>query len=98
MKQRYILFFFSFLLLSISANAQHFRWLTGGGSTRTLNPQDEEITHMCIDDNGNVYSLAQVGNLNIKADTFFQSAVTTSDFKILFMSHAVCQVTGVELK
>lgn len=87
MKQRYILFFFSFLLLSTSTNAQHFRWLTGGGSTRTLNPQEERVTHICTDDNGNVYSLAQVGNINIKADTFFQSAVTTGDFKILFMSH-----------
>lgn len=72
--------------------AQQFRWLTGGGSTNILNNgaiQGEWITHMCTDDNGNVYSMAQVGDINIKADTFSQSAFSTSNdsWHILFMSH-----------
>src|SRR5690606_2368773 len=88
------LFFLLFILCSLfntqAVHAQQFHWLTGGGSTRILNNgivQGEWITHMCTDDNGNVYSLAQVGNSNIKADTFFQQAFTIGDWKILFASH-----------
>ncbi|MBW7913074.1 MAG: T9SS type A sorting domain-containing protein [Taibaiella sp.] len=94
MKQLYILFFFSFLFLTTSSFAQHFRWLTGGGSTETLNNgvyQGEWVTHMCTDDNGNVYTLALVGDYNIKADTFFLSQSfhpnNGASWNTLFMSH-----------
>lgn len=91
MKQRYVILF-SVLLCSMSSVAQQFRWLTGGGSTCILNNggvKGEWITHMCTDDKGNVYSLAQVGDINIKADTFSQSAFSTSNdsWHILFISH-----------
>ena len=44
---------------------------------------------MCTDDNGNIYTLAEVNDKNIKADTFFQSSInaTGNQFKILLMSH-----------
>lgn len=94
MKQRYILFFFCFLFLYTSSFAQHFRWLTGGGSTETLNNgvyKGEWVTHMCTDDNGNVYSLALVGDYNIKADTFFLSQSynpnANESWNTLFTSH-----------
>lgn len=96
MKQRYaILLTVCYLLLTTHfTHAQQFRWLTGGGSTDNMvngGAYGEWITNMCTDDNGNVYSLAVVGDYNIKADTFFLSQsfnATVSPFwNILFMSH-----------
>ncbi|MBW7913795.1 MAG: hypothetical protein H3C54_08910, partial [Taibaiella sp.] len=95
MKQRYTILLTAFLLLvSQLSYAQKFRWLTGGGSTEIMNNgvyKGEWVTHMCTDDNGNVYTLALVGDYNIKADTFSLNqsfnATNGESWNTLFMSH-----------
>jgi hypothetical protein len=63
----------TFLCSSYDTSAQQYKWLKGGGSTDIIQnggTQDEPLKQICVDDNGNVYGLAQIGNNNIAADTF----------------------------
>src|SRR6185437_359404 len=76
--KRILFFSLCIFLFSSSAIAQSFKWLTGGGSTNSIDPYSnyEEMTHyMCTDSHGNVYALSTVGDNNIKADTFYLAAV-----------------------
>jgi PKD repeat protein len=56
------------------ANAQSYKWVKGGGSTTNLPSNEEHVKFMCTDDNGNLYVVADMGMMNILADTFYRAA------------------------
>ncbi len=62
----------SFLFFFIFSHAQSYNWVKGGGSaTAALYSRDDErVTSMCTDDNGNVYIVAPIGDFSIHLDTF----------------------------
>jgi hypothetical protein len=81
------------LLLSLSVQAQYFKWVTGGGSNSEPQNQEETVTHMRTDANGNIYVLSIVGDRNIKADTFFRTQAynvgSTNNIRhVLFTSYS----------
>lgn len=101
MKKIYLSKISAFLIFAVlcslfqqEVNAQKFRWLTGGGSTDLLSNgaiKGEWISHMCTDDNGNVYSIALIGDYSIKADTFLLNqsfnASASDKWNVLLMKH-----------
>lgn len=60
-----------FLFLVFPSHGRYYKWVTGGGSNGAIQNQEEVVTHMCTDDNGNVYVLSQVGDNQITADSFY---------------------------
>jgi len=79
MKRGYILI--GFLLLSIFATAQSYKWIKGGGSTTTMlySRLDEQVTQMCTDANKNLYITSFLGD-NVKADTFVVAATHNNGY------------------
>ena len=82
------------LLIGVVANAQQYRWMTGGGSSDVLSNgkyQGEWITNMCVDDNDNVYYTAVIGDYNIRVDSFYRSqsknASSSDAWTLLFASY-----------
>ena len=66
---------FRLLVLALSigvntANAQQFKWVTGGGSIDAISSGTVSTQFMCTDNNGNIYALTNVSNISITADTF----------------------------
>ncbi|WP_276131910.1 T9SS type A sorting domain-containing protein [Polluticoccus soli] len=81
---------FCFLFLPFM-RAQKYQWVKGGGSSAAIQNRDEEVKHMCTDDNGNIYVLSEVGDHNIEADTFFMASAFNTSMNpiphILFTSY-----------
>jgi hypothetical protein len=65
---------------SLKARAQAYSWVKGGGSTVTyaISGDYEQVLHMCTDSNGNVYTVSNVGTVNILADTFYRALAHNS--------------------
>ncbi|MGN6569237.1 MAG: T9SS type A sorting domain-containing protein [Flavipsychrobacter sp.] len=57
------------------SQAQNYKWAIGGGSNSSLmySTDWEQVTHMCTDDNRNVYVTTTMGDDNIQADTFYMA-------------------------
>ena len=67
----------AFALMGLSAKAQNYQWITGGGGTDNMSVADwfERVDHICTDAHGNIYIAAMVGSTNLRVDTFFTNAV-----------------------
>ncbi len=79
-------------MISITAQAQQYRWVTGGGSACTggIYRLLDKITHLTTDAHGNIYVLASIGDDNIVADTFSLTrgyAGVHCDQQLLFASY-----------
>ena len=63
--------------LHVEGWAQQFKWVQGGGTAYDLSSMGsihyERVAYMCTDPNGNIYSLSQVGDDPVVADTFHQN-------------------------
>ncbi|MGN6569236.1 MAG: T9SS type A sorting domain-containing protein [Flavipsychrobacter sp.] len=71
-----LLLLLCFAILSVNqSQAQNYKWATGGGSTSSLmySTDWEQVTHMCTDDNRNIYITTTMGDKNIQADTFYMA-------------------------
>ncbi|MBS1616563.1 MAG: T9SS type A sorting domain-containing protein [Bacteroidetes bacterium] len=92
---RFIQLLFSAVLITIvsfTAQAQQYRWVTGGGSacTGSIYRLLDKITHLTTDAHGNIYVLASIGDDNIVADTFSLTrgyAGVHCDQQLLFASY-----------
>lgn len=75
MKSKFTLLLCIAVMLGWGANAQNYKWTTGGGSTSSLmySTDWEQVTYMCTDANRNVYITATMGDDNITADTFYMA-------------------------
>lgn len=75
MKSKFTLLLCIAVMLFWGANAQNYKWATGGGSTSSLmySTDWEQVTHMCTDANRNIYVTTTMGDDNITADTFFMA-------------------------
>lgn len=69
--------------------AQGYNWVRGGGTTQTFTTSlnQETVSYMCTDPNGNVYALSKVGINPVTADTFYWPGGIGSSQSILFTSH-----------
>lgn len=75
MKSKSTLLFCIAILFFGEANAQNYKWATGGGSSSSLmySTDWEQVTHMCTDANRNIYVTTTMGDDNITADTFYMA-------------------------
>lgn len=85
-----ILFFILLAGNLVSAYAQQFQWVKGGGtnqSSANLNTNPEGVYYMCTDPNGNVYTLSIVGQNAIFADTFYRGSAYGVDINMFVASY-----------
>ena len=77
------------LCIYFPVSAQSYNWVRGGGSTQTfsISMEQETVSYMCTDPNGNIYALSKVGIYPVTADTFYWPGGIGSSQSILFTSH-----------
>jgi hypothetical protein len=75
MKGKYLLLLFIVGMWVSKAQAQNYKWATGGGSTSSLmySTDWEQVTHMCTDANRNLYVTTTMSDDDIRADTFYMA-------------------------
>lgn len=75
MKGRLLLLLCMAIISFNHSGAQNYKWAIGGGSNSSLmySTDWEQVTHMCTDDNRNVYVTTTMGDDNIQADTFYMA-------------------------
>lgn len=84
----------SFLLYAPTTDAQSFRWVKGGGTGQVISKATtpgawkvEGTYQMCVDNNGNVYALSEVGYYALIADTFHLGLGAGSNANLLLTSY-----------
>jgi len=80
------------LFLSFSATAQHYKWVTGGGSTDIMTPSrnEESVKHMCTDAHKNLYLTSLVGGDNVRADTFYRATTANPTVNNFILASYTC--------
>jgi len=75
MKSKFTLLCYLAITFFGQANAQNYKWATGGGSSSSLmySTDWEQITHMFTDANRNIYITTTMGDDDITADTFYMA-------------------------
>jgi len=86
--------FFFFLICTQIANGQSFKWVKGGGTGQYISKSTtpgawrvEGTYQMCVDNNGNIYALSEVGYDALVADTFHLGAGYGSNANLLLTSY-----------
>ncbi len=86
------------LTLTNISYSQQYKWTTGGGSDNNtqISKEYDKPKYICSDENKNIYILTQVGDHNIKADTFSltQSSNTGLPYPLIHILFASYDCNG----